>query len=98
MFEAANRQQLPPRRISFTGTLKILRSRLSECPPSRAGRERWYNAVLAEIAEETLPVRDHRINPRVIKRKMSKWAKKKPDDRNYPQPRKDFRSSLVLVR
>ncbi len=35
MSEAARQQQLPPRRLSFTGALKVLRCRLPECP--RAG-------------------------------------------------------------
>jgi hypothetical protein len=33
---------------------------------------------LAEIATEKLPERRDRINPRVIKRKMSRWPKKRP--------------------
>jgi len=71
MSEAARRTNLPPRRLSFTGTLKVLRCRLPECPKSRPGLRRWYEDLLAEIAEEVLPERRERINPRVIKRKMS---------------------------
>jgi hypothetical protein len=41
MNEAARRQQLAPRRLSFTGTLKVLRCRLPESPKSRHGRQRW---------------------------------------------------------
>jgi len=77
MSEAARRANLPPRRLSFTGTLKVLRCRLPECPKSRVGLRRWYEDLLAEIAEELLPERRNRINPRVIKRKMSNWRKKR---------------------
>jgi Transposase DDE domain len=42
MSEAARRTNLPPRRLSFTGTLKVLRCRLPECPKSRSGLQRWY--------------------------------------------------------
>jgi hypothetical protein len=97
MREAARRNNLPPRRLSFTGTLKVLRCRLPECPKSRPGLRRWYENLLAEIAEEVLPERRERINPRVIKRKMSNWRKKRPEHRRYPQPTKKFRQSVVIL-
>jgi hypothetical protein len=97
MSEAARRANLPPRRLSFTGTLKVLRCRLPECPKSRVGLRRWYEDLLAEIAEELLPERRNRINPRVIKRKMSNWRKKRPEHRRYLQPTKKFRQSIVIL-
>lgn len=97
MSEAARRNNLPPRRLSFTGTLKILRCRLPECPRSRQGLRRWYEDLLAEVAEEVLPERRNRINPRVIKRKMSNWRKKRPEHRRCPQPTKKFRQSVVIL-
>ena len=57
MQEAAASQGIDPQRLSFTGTLKILRCRLPECPASRRGRSRWYQDLVAEIAEEVLPER-----------------------------------------
>jgi hypothetical protein len=96
--EAAATTDLPPRRFSFTATLKILRCRLPECPKSRPGLQRWYNNLLAEIVDETLPPRRDRINPRVIKRKMSKWPKKRSQHRRNPQPTKTFRKALVVNR
>jgi hypothetical protein len=97
MSEAAQQEQLPPRRLSFTGALKVLRCRLPECPKSRAGLRRWYEELLAEIAEEILPERRNRINPRVIKRKMSNWRKKRPEHRHYPQPTKKFHQCIVML-
>jgi hypothetical protein len=97
MNEAARASHLPPRRLSFTGTLKILRCRLAECPKSRHGVQRWYDHLLAEIAEEVLPKRRNRINPRVIKRKMSNWRKKRPEHRRYPQPSQTFRQSVLIL-
>jgi Insertion element 4 transposase N-terminal/Transposase DDE domain len=98
MSEAARRNNLPPRRLSFTGTLKVLRCRLPECPKSRQGLQRWYEDLLTEIAEEILPERRNRINPRVIKRKMSNWRKKRPEHRRCPQPTKKFRQCVVILR
>jgi hypothetical protein len=97
MCEAASRNGLPPRRISFTGTLKVLRCRLPECPKSRNALKKWYENLLAEIAEEVLPERHDRINPRVIKRKMSNWPKKRPKHRRSPHPTKNFRPSIVVL-
>jgi hypothetical protein len=97
MAEAARRNNLSPRRLSFTGTLKVLRCRLPECPKSATGLGRWYEELLAEIAEEMLPERRDRINPRVIKRKMSNWRKKRPEHQQYPQPTKKFRQSIVML-
>jgi hypothetical protein len=96
MFDAATKHDVPPRQLSFTGSIKILRTRLPDCPSSPAGRKRWYENLLDEIAEEVLEPRRDRVNPRVIKRKMSKWAKKRPIHKRYPQPTKKFRDSLKI--
>lgn len=98
MFEAAQATQVPPLSISFTGTLKILRCRIPQCPRRQAARRRWWRNLVREVAEEILPPRRNRINPRVIKRKMSKWKKKRPKHRPYPQPVRPFTDSIVMIR
>lgn len=97
MTEAARRNELAPRRLSFTGTLKVLRCRLPACPDTRLGQRRWCADLLAEVAEEVLPPRRNRINPRVIKRKMSNWRKKRPEHYRWPQPTKKFHQSIALL-
>lgn len=96
MCEAAARHEIAPRRMSFVGALKILRCRMPECPQSNAGLQRWYDALLDEIGEEQLPKRRDRVNPRVIKRAVSKWPKKRKQHRNIPQPTKDFGKSTRI--
>jgi hypothetical protein len=98
MVEAAASTNLPPLRISFTETLKILRCRLPECPKSPQGRQRWYEELVAEVAEAPLEERRNRANPRVIKQKMSKWAKKRPEHKQHPQPQKEFEESIAILR
>lgn len=98
MHEAARRAGRSPLRLSFTGALKILRCRLPQCPRTGRGRRRWWRDLLAEVAQETLPPRRDRINPRVVKRTMSKWKPKRPEHRNYPQPTKKFRDCITLLR
>jgi hypothetical protein len=97
MFEAAKKAQMPPLRMSFVGTLKILRCRIPECPRFRRAQARWWRNLLGEIAEEILPPRRNRINPRVIKRKMSKWKKKRAKDRPYPQPTLAFAETIEMI-
>ena len=95
---AAAPARITPRRISFVGTLKILRCRIPLCPRQRTARLQWYQALIEEIATELLPPRRNRINPRVIKRKMSRWKKKRPEHRNYPQPKQQFAKSIAMLR
>jgi hypothetical protein len=97
MFEAAQTEEIDPRRLSFTATLKILRCRLPQCPRSKKGLQKWYAELIAEVANEKLPPRRDRVNPRVIKRKMSKWAKKRASHYNYSQPTKNFRQSINML-
>ena len=97
MFEAAMKQGMDPRRMSFTGTLKILRRRIPGCPGDLPGQRHWWADLLSEVAEEVLPPRRNRINPRVIKKTHTKWPKKRPRHRPYPQPTKTFRESIVVL-
>lgn len=98
MCEAAARKEISPLRLSFVGTLKILRCRLPECPKSRPALRQWYDNLLAEVGEEIIEERRDRVNPRVVKRKMSKWPKKRPKHRQHPQPRKKIGRSIVMLR
>lgn len=96
MFEAAKREGVPPRQMSFTATLKILRCRLPEVPKSKAGQRRWWENLLTEVGEAVLEPRRDRINARVIKRKMSKWPKKRPHHLNPQQPSMPFADSILI--
>lgn len=98
MSEAATRAGVAPRRVSFTGALKILRCRLAECPADEPGRVCWYEHLIDEIAEEVLPQRRSRINPRVIKKKMSNWKKKRPEHRCPTKPIERFRDTIEILR
>jgi len=97
MHEAAEAAGVAPRRISFTGALKILRCRLAECPGSDAGRLRWFRNLVREVSQEVIEPRRNRINPRVVKRKLSGWPKKHAEHRRYPQPHKNFAAAIVLL-
>jgi len=98
MCKAAESQKLDPDRLSFNGCFRILQCRLPECdnrsPQSFA---EWYAALLHEMQQEQIPPRQNRINPRVIKRKMSKWPKKRPEHRRPPPLVQCFAQSVVIA-
>ena len=98
MFSAAETVGLDPDRLSFTGCHQILKCRLPECNSTTPQTfEEWYRALLWEMQQERTEPRRNRINPRVIKRKMSKWKKKRPEHRNLPPPAKTFQQSVVML-
>ncbi len=50
-----------------------------------------------EILFEVLPPRRLRANPRVVKRKMSKFRVKRPEHRQWPQPTRPPQEGLVIL-
>jgi len=98
MLEAAKGEELDVDRLSFTGCLRILQARLPECDSSTPIRlQQWYDLLLEEMAQERIEPRRNRINSRVIKRKMSKWHKKRPEHRRRPPLRKTFADTVVIT-
>ncbi|MHB1886200.1 MAG: hypothetical protein ACYCVV_14565 [Acidimicrobiales bacterium] len=53
-------------------------------------------ATTAEILRQ-LRHRRLRVNPRVIKRKMSKWPKKRAEHANPPRPAAPPRDTILIV-
>jgi hypothetical protein len=99
MAAAAAREQLDPDRLSFVGCLQVLRCRLPECS-SRTAEElaQWYGGLLWEMSQERTDVeRRNRINPRVIKQKMSKFKKKRPEHSGLPPLLKTFAETIVVL-
>jgi len=101
MFEAAATVGLDSDRLSFTGCFQILKCRLPECDSATPERfEEWYRGLLWEMQRERTDdeVRRNRINPRVVKRKMSKFKKKRPAHRHLPPLEKTFAETVVMLR
>jgi hypothetical protein len=98
MFQAAQRARLDTDRLSFTGCLQILRCRMPECKSQTPKSfEAWCEGLLDEMGRERIEPRSNRINPRVIKRKMKNWLKKRPEHRHLPPLRKTFMESVVMT-
>lgn len=98
MAQAAEDVSIDPRRVSFLGTVRILQDALYEFAiVSRRQRDQLYARVLREIAKEQLPERKPRSNPRVVRRKMSKFKLKRPEHASWPQPQVPFGERVLLI-
>jgi Insertion element 4 transposase N-terminal/Transposase DDE domain len=97
MAEAAEQSGQDPDRLSFVGCLQILRTRLAECPADEQERAVWRVTFLDELAKERTDPRRNRINPRVVRIKMSKFKKKRPVHRGPTKLYKVFADVIVPV-
>lgn len=98
MLKAAESAEIDVDRLSFKGSFQILKTRLPECDAgSEATFAQWYEAVIWEISRERIPPRRNRINPRVIKRKMSRWDKCRPHHRKQAPLTKAFEDTVVMI-
>lgn len=98
MFEAATEANIDVDRLSFKSCFEILTTRLPECDPTDEKKfSGWYAALIWEMSQERIPKRRNRINPRVIKRKMSRWKKCRPKDRKRKPLTKTFEQTIVML-
>ena len=97
MLEAAKSATLDTHRLSFKGCFQILKTRLPECDAhTETSFCNWFDAVVWEMSCEKIPARRNRINPRVIKRKMSRWNKCRPEHRKLKPLTKTFAQTVVM--
>ena len=99
MFEAAQSQGIDVDRLSFKGCFQIIKTRLPEYNPElgKVHFDNWATTLLWEMGQETVPLQRNRINPRVIKRKMSRWKKCRPKHRRLPPLEKQFPDTIVML-
>ena len=77
--QAATAAGVPPLRLSFTGTLRVIRRAIPRVPTLTARRiSLFFDWLTVEIMDTLLPKRVHRCNPRVVKKPVSKFRSKKP--------------------
>jgi hypothetical protein len=100
IFSLAARQIRPDRPVPF---LLDLDRDLGTDLNIRASLERVYGKLPSSAFQEHekgcfLLLDSLEINPRVIKRKMSKWKKKRPEHRHRPPLTKTFLETVVMTR
>jgi hypothetical protein len=97
MHEAALSVDVDPDRLSFVHALEIVRDAVPEfqqVPPAQ--HPALYTRMLREIAAKRLPERHLRVNPRVVKRKMSKFKLKRAEQYQPPKLQGSFRDAVVI--
>lgn len=95
--EAAALAGVSPRRISFVGTINVLRVCLVEAPRSPRMQKIWYQNLIIEISLQLVEPRRNRINPRVIKKQQSKWPKKREKHRKTPPLKLHFHDAIRIL-
>ncbi len=98
MHDAAVKNDLDPDRLSFVNAVRIISDAISEFQMTAPEQlVQLYQRLLNDIARHRLPERDNRSNPRVVKRKMSKFKLKRKEHLHWPQPTKPFQDAVVLL-
>jgi hypothetical protein len=98
MLEAAQLAGLDPDRISFTDALCLIGEAIPEFQhTSPAHHPALYQRLLNDIARFRLPPRQPRMNPRVVKRKMSNFDKKRTEHFHTPQPKSSFADAILIL-
>ncbi len=98
MLEAAASEKIDVDLISFKGSFQILTNRLPEVGAgSQSELAEWYAGLIWEISQEKIPPRRNRINPRVIKRKMSRWKRCRKNHRKQEPLTKVFAETVVMI-
>ncbi len=98
MHEAATQAEIDPDRLSFVNAVRIIGDALAEFQMTAPAQwSRLYARLLKDIAGYRLPARANRSNPRVVKRKMSKFKLKREIHRHWPQPSKSLPETIVIL-
>ncbi len=97
MAAAAAQAEVSPLELSFVGSLQIIKNRRDEYRGGNSERARgWRESLLRELSRERLEPRRQRCNPRVVKRKMSKFKKKRPEHRGIKPLQRPFGETIVV--
>ena len=97
MHQAALHHDLDPDRLSFVSAIRLISDAIADFQLVHPEQhDRLWLRLLKDIASFRLPPRENRINPRVVKRKVSKFKVKRPEHFRPPKP-KLFRDGIVLI-
>jgi len=98
MHEAACQAGLDPDRLSFVHAVRVIHDAIPEFQMTVPEEHpRLYARLLRDIARGRLPARRQRSNPRVVKRKMSKFPLKRDEHRHPPRLAGAFRAAVAFI-
>lgn len=98
MYAAAAEVGLDPDRLSFRNAVRLICAALPDFQlTAPAQQPLLYQQLLRDIRRYCLPARANRVNPRVVKRKVGKFLRKRPEHRHPVQPTTSFRDAVHLL-
>jgi hypothetical protein len=99
MHEAAQQANLDPDQLSFVHAVQVISEAIPEFQMTAPDQlDQLYHRLLHDIATGRLPARRLRSNPRVVKRKMSKFYLKRPEQTHPLQPTQpSFREAVKII-
>jgi hypothetical protein len=99
MHEAAVQHQIDPDRLSFVHALEVIRDAIAACHMVTPNQWPTLSQRLLDdiVVDGKLPKRRHRSNPRVVKRKRSKWRRKRPEHNDWPKPTRPFCEAVAFI-
>jgi len=93
MFQSAIIGGISPLRLSFTGSLKVIRRAIFQFQQNidnSTNLNIYFSWLVSEILELKIPPPQGRTNPRVVKKTRSKYKSKKRSHRNNGTPRQQL--------
>jgi hypothetical protein len=98
MHEAALEAGVDPDQLSFVHAVRVIADPVPDFQIAAPEiLPRLYARLLHEIAAGRLPERRYRSNPRVVKRKVSKFMLKRAHHYHWPKPTRPFRAAVALI-
>lgn len=98
MHAAAVASGLAPTQLSFVQAIEIIRQAVPEFQLIQpAQHPTLTDRLWRDLAAGQLPARRFRTAPRVIKRRVSKFLRKQPEQRHVLQPTKSFRDCVAVL-
>jgi hypothetical protein len=83
--------------VSFVHALEIVRDAVPEFQQvAPTQRRALYERMLREIAARLVPERRPRSNPRVVKRKLSNFKRKRAEHREAPVRQRSVRAAIEV--
>ena len=99
MHQSAQVHDLDPDQLSFINAVRLITDAVADFQLIMPElHPQLWQRLLSDLAHFRLPPRDNRINPRVLKKKQSKYLVKRPQHEHPPQPARTFRESVVLLK
>lgn len=97
MFQSATRKGISPLRLSFTGSLRVIRRAVPLFQQAALSEiNLFFSWLVSEILDQKIPPPQHRSNPRVVKKPRSKFKSKKRCHRNNNTERQQL--SFVIFK